>query len=225
MGLNIGNSLKIISSLVGGIALFNLSHQVFDIGLNGVFVELINWYGKIFFLPIEYLNSIADWCIPEWNNNLIVLIVIVCMLNARSLSYQLQQKFHAAEESLSDAPVFIQIRVGAQVMLAWLLGAYDVRCPFSLSPIAVNIMTFIAFTAFVTVSLFIPYARYLFSASMLLTASVIMLYALRLIKIDIKGNVAEDDGFIRTNINIFSNTYLSALAAFIIFFALNRYVG
>ena len=225
MGLKITNSLKFISSLVGGIALFNLSHQVFDIGLNGVFVELINWYGKIFFLPIEYLNSIADWCIPEWNKNLIVLIVIVCMLSARSISYQLQQKFQAAEKSLSDAPVFIQIRVGAQIIFAWLFGAYDVRYPFSLSPLAVNVMTFIAFMALVIGALIIPYVRYLVSASMLLTASFIMLYALRLIKIDTKGDVEEADGFKRTNINIWSNTYLSALVAFIIFFALNRYVG
>ncbi|WP_157633697.1 hypothetical protein [Thioflavicoccus mobilis] len=224
MGLNVNYSLKIISSLVGGVALFNLSHQVFDIGLNGVFVELINWYGQIFFFPIEYINSKANWCIPDWNKNLIVLIVIVCMLNARSISYELQRKFQAAEESLDDAPVFVQIGVGAKIISIWLLGAYDCRYPFSLSPIAVNVMTAIAFIAFVTGALFIPYIRYVVSGAALINSSVIMLYALRLVKSELNRNAEEADGFMRTNINIWSNTYLSASAAFIVFFALNRYV-
>ncbi len=225
MQVDINFYLKVISSLVGGIALFNLSHQILDIGLNGVFIDLINWYGQIFFFPLEFLDSIADWIIPDWNKNLMVLIVILSMLNARSISYQIQLKFQDAEHSLADAPFFTQVVVGAKIMLAWLLGAYDVEYPFSLSTLAVATMTLIAFTAFVTITLFIPYLRYITSFSFLMTSCFIMLYALRLIEKKHKGNENKADGFIQTNINIWSNTYLSAIAALIIYFAFNRYVA
>src|SRR5262245_50279958 len=105
LGKAYASSARVLSTLVGGFALFNLVRKTASVGLNGIFVDMVAFYQGLFFPIIDRLRLHAPaWAIPNWDHNVIVLVVLMCGVNARSLSRHFEEVFELDSVAGARAP-------------------------------------------------------------------------------------------------------------------------
>jgi hypothetical protein len=209
---------RVLSVLVAGVALFNLGRQYANIGLNGVFIDLIDFYQRLLFPIIDVLKSKVYWMVPDWNKNLTVLIVTICAIHARSLSRHFELAFDAdagQSDRTGKMPVVAQILIGLRIAFAFFAGAAAIRGRgMRLSPVTSGTITTAAFVMLVSVAVLVPYVRAVFAALLIVSALLLMTSVL-----------FRYEGVKFTNKRVFAMQYLGAVFAAIALFALNRYAN
>ncbi len=213
--------MNFVSTVVAGVALFNLGRQYWQISLNGIVVDLIGFYQEVFFPLIELAKAnTSPWMVPDWNKNLIVLVLIVVAINARSLSMRFEQVLEEDAQGschLGSMPIWVQVNIGLQVAFAFMAGAASIRGSGSrMGAITALTIATATFIGFVAMALLIPYVRAVFTT--LLFVSMTCFAVVMVCK-------RETSSVKFNNNRVFANQYFGALLAALTLFALNRYAS
>jgi len=205
-----------MSILVGGISLFNLTRKAFDVGLNGVLIDIVSYYQNIFYPFIEYINIHIDWLIPEWDKDIIMLIVFIVAINSRSFAQHSMQSMVSSNESskIGIKHYFSSIKLGVITVLLFFSGSNKTikERPASVL-LATSSATVASFIFLLTLALFIPYLRVLTSFLAILSAVIFLAHVFRLVESNMSF----------TNKKIFSTHYIGAIIGMLVFFSLNLY--
>lgn len=220
------STFSVLSAFTSGIALFNLARTWSKDSLNGAFVDLVAFYQHLFFPLITFLRAHASWVVPPWDNNVLMLVIAMVALNARSLGRHFESRFESEAttgEFAGRGSVVAQVRIGLTVAYAHLLGAESIGMSGArITPLTTSTITATSFALFICL-LAIPYVRAIAAGGMVFSAvalafSVLSRGRLTLVK---EGK----EGVQWLNKTMFAMHYLGAIIGAVVFYLLNRSAG
>ena len=213
--------IKALSILISGLALFNFIRNIFDIGLQGIVLDVVKYYHNIFYPIIDFIGNKIHWAIPDWNYDSIVLIAVINGIHARFWSESIFLKYDLLQntEELPPMGVSLAFRYGIMLPFHYLSGAmitfhsnpsdlFSMKRPRLLA-ILFSYFWFMLFT------LFIPYIREL--GVFAITCLILMAFLIVIGAIepgDEKGKIA---------FKILLRQYVYAIFGALVFLLLNLY--
>ena len=147
-------TFRVFGVLFGALSLFNVCRRLLNTDLNALMTDVVQFYESLYVPILNYLDNKFDWIIPNWNHDLIALIVFVCSLNAK---------------------MRIDEAGGWRGALRFIAGAEEYRLdqgkPSFAGDFCVWLLMFFGFIAF---TLLIPYVRLVCATLMLSFAALLL---------------------------------------------------
>ncbi len=213
------STTALLGTVTSGVALFNFTRQVANVGLNGFFVDLVAFYQGWTFPVLEFVRARAPWMVPSWNPNFTILVIAITAIHAKSVSSHFVLKFEREADprvKINTGGVVRQIWLGLKVIGAYFGGAESVSVYGSVTKVTAGSMTVAAFLLMTFGVVCIPYVRNVLAIGLMTGVAMVIMTAIR-------GTDGSEFGAEFLNQRVFAMHYLGAVLGAVVFFVLNRY--